>query len=202
MRKTGLLGGTFDPIHIGHILLGQWAREAFGLDEVWFMPAGAPYQKDLNGVLPPEARLEMTRLALEGLDGMDVCDLELRRQGSTYTWETMAQLRALYPDRAFYYIIGADCLEGLATWRHPERILSCCDLIAAARGGADTEAMDALARRLEAQLGGHIHVMDFPNVDISSTMIRNRVSRGLSIRFLVPERVEAHIAYLGYYREQ
>ena len=89
MRRIGLLGGTFDPIHIGHILLGQWAREAFDLDEVWFMPAGAPYQKDPRGVLPPEARLEMTRLAVEGLAGMAVCDVEVGRAGNTYAYETL-----------------------------------------------------------------------------------------------------------------
>ena len=200
MRKIGLLGGTFDPIHIGHILLGQWAMEAFALDEVWFLPAGAPYFKDLTGVTPPGTRLRMTELALEGLPGLKSCAIELERAGNTYTSDTVEALNARFPDCDFHYIFGADCLDALETWHAPERILAGCAIIAAARGGSDLDAMRAKAAALTERFGGTIHVMDFPAMDISSTLIRRRVGEGRPIRFLVPEAVERFIDENGLYR--
>ena len=201
MRKIGILGGTFDPIHIGHLLLGQWAKEAYELDELWFLPAGAPYFKEKNGVTPSGLRVEMTALAVSGREGMSVCDLEVKREGKTYTFETVEELNMLYPEDRFYFIFGEDCLDSFATWREPERILKGSEIIAATRGSASEVRMlwrkaDDLMRRL----GGSIHILEFPAIEISSTLIRTRFREGKPIRDLVPEAVERFITEKGLYR--
>ncbi len=193
-KKIGLAGGTFDPIHIGHVLMGQWAREAYGLDEVWFLPTGTSYFMGKKQTNDGAVRLKMTELALKGVEGMEACDLEIRREGKTYTWETVSELNTLYPDTEFYFIFGEDCLFSLEKWVHPERILGGCDIIACTRGdGCSREELEERARWLMEKLGGKIHVMDFPALDISSTMIRGRVAEGKSIHLLVPEAVEEYI---------
>ncbi len=192
--KIGLVGGTFDPIHVGHLLLGEWAAETFGLDEVWFLPAGMPYFKEGTKVSSREDRLAMTKLAAETLPGARVCDMELRREGRTYTWETVQELNEAYPDDAFFFIFGEDCLNQLETWRYPERILSGCTLVAAMRGGgSDKAALEDKAAELTARFGGRILVMEFPQLEISSTMIRQRAAEGKPLRYLVPSAVEEYI---------
>ena len=192
--KIGLVGGTFDPIHVGHLLLGEWAAETFGLDEVWFLPAGMPYFKEGQKVSSREDRLAMTQLAAETLPGAKVCDVELKREGRTYTWETVRELNEAYPDDAFFFIFGEDCLNQLATWRYPERILKGCTLVAAMRGGgSDKAALEDKAAQLMERFGGQILVMAFPQLEISSTMIRRRAAEGKPLRYLVPPAVEKYI---------
>lgn len=233
MAKIGLLGGTFDPIHIGHLLLGQWAQEEFGLEEVWFMPAGNPYFKEGRKIASEADRLSMTELAVSGNKTWRVCDAEIGRGGDTYTFETVDLLNREYPQHDFYFIFGADCLDSLHHWRYPERILSGCRIIAAARGAAKTisggvpaaedisltsgqagSVSDAMAdekdprltemfekaRNLMEQFGGEISVMNFPALEISSTMIRERIREGKDIRYLIPECVEDYIRKNALYR--
>lgn len=202
MKKIGVLGGTFDPIHIGHLLLGQWAKEEYGLDEVWFLPAGAPYFKEGKNITSAEERLKLTEIALKNREGMRVCDAEVKRGGRTYTYETIAELNGRYPEDRFYFIFGEDCLDTLATWREPEKILSGCELIAATRGSVSNirtlwQKADDLMRRF----GGTIHVLEFPAVEISSTLIRNRIREGKPIRDMVPDAVADHIEKHALYRE-
>ncbi|MBR1477246.1 MAG: nicotinate-nucleotide adenylyltransferase [Lachnospiraceae bacterium] len=201
MRKIGLLGGTFDPIHIGHILLGRWAQESFSLDEVWFIPAGVPYMKAFGKVTSPMLRLQMTELAIIEEQNMKVCDIELDRKRQTYTYETLELLREKFPKDEFFFIFGEDCLNNLKIWKNPERILSNCEIIAATRGFAsDIENMRDKAGELTAEFGGRIHIMEFPALDISSTLIRERVNKGLSIKHLVPENVEGFISDMLLYK--
>ena len=192
--KIGLVGGTFDPIHVGHLLLGEWAAETFGLDEVWFLPAGMPYFKEGTKVSSREDRLAMTRLAAKTIPGARVCDIELRREGRTYTWETVQELNEAYPDDEFFFIFGEDCLNQLESWRYPERILSGCTLVAAMRGGGSAKAaLEEKAAQLMERFGGEILVMEFPQLEISSTMIRRRAAEGKPLRYLVPPAVEEYI---------
>ena len=192
--KIGIVGGTFDPIHIGHLLLGSFAREQLGLDRIWFMPAGMPYFKEGKKVSSRKDRLAMTRLAVKGIEEADVCDIELKREGRTYTFETVEELNRTYPDDEFFFIFGADCLDQIQTWRFPERILAGCTLVAAARGkSSERKSLEAKAEALMKQFGGRILVMDFPVIELSSTMIRERAAAGLSLRFLVPLNVENYI---------
>ncbi len=210
MRKIGLMGGTFEPIHVGHILLGQWAYEAFDLDEVWFMPTGVSYLKKDREMLGSKERLELTRIAVEGLPHFSVTDIEARRPGETYTSDTLQELRSLYPEDRFYFLCGGDSLEYFPNWYQPDQILANCEMIAATRHGSENEKLMELASSLPEKLkvvstygpdfGGRIHILSFPNFEISSTDIRNRVKEGKSIHFLVPEKVEQIILEKGYFQ--
>lgn len=198
--KIGLIGGTFDPIHVGHLLLGSFAREQFGWDEIWFLPAGMPYFKEGKKVSSRLDRLAMTKRAVSELPGAEVCDIELKREGRTYTYETVEELTAAFPEHEFSFVFGADCLDQLADWRCPERILAGCRIIAATRGaGSDLEEMRRKADALSARFGGEIRVMAFPAIEISSTLIRERAAEGLSLRWLVPEAVENYARRQGLY---
>ncbi len=200
MKEIGLVGGTFDPIHIGHLLLGDRAAEALSLDEVWYLPAGDPYFKTERGVSPAETRLEMVRLALEGRADRRVCDLEVRREGRSYTCETLEELCRLYPDSAFTFLVGGDCLCEFSRWREPERILACAHLAAVSREGKDLARLQKEAKKLSRRFGGEVTVLPLPAIELSSTMLRERAKKGLSLRYLTPEKVEAYIAENGLYR--
>jgi nicotinate-nucleotide adenylyltransferase len=200
--KIGLVGGTFDPIHRGHVLLGVYARQQFDLDEIWFLPAGMPYFKEGKKVSSAADRLAMTRRALDGLDWARVCDMELRREGRTYTCETVEELNAAFPQHEFSFIFGADCLDQLDSWRAPERILAGARIIAASRGsGADHEAMERKAAALMEHFGGEICVMPFLELDVSSTLVRERMRNGQDVSDLLPEAVAAYAERQGLYRD-
>jgi len=199
--KIGLVGGSFDPIHRGHILLGEYALKQFDLDEIWFLPAGQPYMKAGRDVSAPEERKAMTKRAIYGLPWARLCTLELERPGDSYTYETLEQLRKEQPGHEFYFILGGDQLDQLEHWRYPERILAVARIIAAGRGsGADYKAMEEKAAALTDRFGGRIHLMNFPALDISSTEIRQRAAAGDSLEGLVAPAVEAYINRQGLYR--
>ena len=192
--KIGIVGGTFDPIHVGHLLLGLFAKEQLGLDEIWYMPAGMPYFKEGKKVSSRGDRLAMTRLAADEIPGAFACELELNRPGRTYTYETVEELNRSRPEDSFFFIFGADCLDQLESWRCPERILAGCTLIAAGRGAeTDRSLLEDKAGILMKRFGGQIRVIDFPRLEISSTLIRERAAAGLSLRYLVPKAVEEYI---------
>jgi len=198
--RIGLLGGTFDPIHNGHIALAEAARRAMRLDEIWLLPAGTPYFKKGRDVSPAADRLAMTRRAAAGLARTRVCEIEIRRNGDTYTYETIKELNRLYPADSFFFIFGADCLEKLPDWRFPERILAGAEIIAAARGELnDRILLQEKADRLSESLGGKITVIDFPPVDISSSMIREKVRLREKADEYVPRPVASYIRRQGLY---
>ena len=172
--KIGLIGGTFDPIHVGHLLLGEWAREQFALDEIWFLPAGMPYFKEGKKVSSRQDRWAMTRRAVAELPGADACDVELKREGRTYTYETVEELCAACPEDEFTFVFGADCLDQLDTWRYPERILAGCRIVAAMRGASsDVEEMRQKAAALSIIRGLQI-LMFFHYFSISYRIGGNR----------------------------
>ena len=200
--KIGLIGGTFDPIHVGHLLLGEWTREKFALDGIWFLPAGMPYFKEGKKVSRREDRWAMTRRAVRELPGAKACDIELKREGRTYTYETVEELRAAFPQDEFTFVFGADCLDQLESWRCPERILAGCRIVAATRGASsDIEAMRQKAAALSERFGGTIEVMEFPAIEISSTLIRERAEKGKPLSYLVPDAVEKYALRQGLYTE-
>lgn len=199
-RKIGVMGGTFNPIHIGHLLLGEWAAEKVGLDQVLFIPTGYSYLKENSNVLAGDIRIHMTRLAVEDNPLFSVSDIEVKREGYTYTCDTMEQLKRDYQDDIFYFIMGADCLFSIEKWREPQRIFSSCNIIAAARNGSPLDRMEQKCVELSQKYNGRIHLLEFPAVEISSTDIRRRVACGQSIRYLVPEKVRKYIIQNGLYR--
>lgn len=201
MRKVGIMGGTFNPIHAGHLLLAEWARDTLDLDQVYFIPAGDPYLKDPGKILPAEERLHMTELAIQGNPSFQCLDLEVKRVGNTYTYETLLELRRSKPDTEFYFLCGADCLFSIENWKCPELIFQNCVLVASVRNNTSLTAMETKKQELSAKYHARIILLPFLNYSISSTEIRERVSDGRSIRYLVPDSVREYIVEKGFYRE-
>lgn len=199
MRKAGILGGTFNPIHMGHLMLAERAMDAVGLDEVWLLPSGISYMKSGQDILPAEERLYMTQLAAAENEHFRCIDTEVRKPGATYTCETLEQLKQEHPETDFYFIVGADCLFTIESWREPERIFAACTLVAAMRGDFSAKEMEQKKCELEHRFGVKIVLLPFFHVEISSTQVRESVAGGKSIRGLVPERVRAYIEEKGFY---
>lgn len=196
-RKVGILGGTFDPVHIGHLLLAECAREELGLERVIFVPAGRPWRKAAREVSPAEHRLAMLRLAVAGNDAFDVSTIEVEREGPSYTVETLEELRRRDPDASLFFIVGEDALADLPNWRQPQRILELATVAVAARTGEGPSL-----RQAEAMMPGLVARavwLRMPVIEISATGIRERVRLGLSIRYRVPAAVEAYIREHGLY---
>lgn len=202
MKKIGYLGGTFDPIHIGHLMLAEWALDAADLEEVWIIPTGQSYMKTDHYVLPGTERLHMAELAVEGNDKLKCLDIEVRRQGYTYTYETLEELNAAHPDTEFYLIQGADCLFALDSWKCPDRILNNCTMLTAVRGDMDLDLLEPKRRELLSKYNGDIVLMPFMQLSMSSSEIRERVRAGKSIRYMVPDKVLDYIEKKGFYREE
>lgn len=203
MKKIGIMGGTFNPIHMGHLLLAEWAMDAAGLDEVWVMPTGCSYMKaDCEDMAAPGERFHMVSLAVENNDRLFGDDREIRREGYTYSYETLEELNRQYPEDHFYFIFGADCLFTIENWKYPEKIFANCSVLAAVRGETSTEQLQAKIRELTAKYQADIQLLPFLQLEISSTEIRRRVSRGQSIRYLVPDNVIAYIKDKGLYRHE
>lgn len=198
-KKIGIMGGTFNPIHTGHLLLGQWAMEEAALDGVVFIPTGNSYMKDRSVMLPGSERLIMARLAVADRACFQCLDLEVERGGDTYTYETLAALHTMYPGAQLYFIVGADCLFSIENWYHPEKIFQQCILLAASRSGTPMEALEKKQRELEKVYGAEILLTAFPNIEISSTEIRRRRGEGKSIQYLVPDSVREYIESNHFY---
>ena len=191
--KTGILGGTFDPVHLGHIAIAEEARVSQRLSEVIMMPAGQPAIKQKDEVTPAEHRLRMLRLAIEGRPGLRVSEMEINRPGPSYTVNTLAQLRnSSGTDRDLYFIIGWDSLIQIPEWREPSRIIEMCKLIAVPRPGYRRPDM----KKLEGAIPGisvKTILLDKPLIDVSASAIRKMVANSESVESLVPPSVAEYI---------
>jgi nicotinate-nucleotide adenylyltransferase len=193
-KKVGIMGGTFDPIHNAHLSLGQCAFTELSLDEVWFMPARDPYFKKNKKVTPAKQRCEMTSLAISGLRGFKLSKFELEREGETYTAETLALLHEKYPDIHFYFILGADSMYQIDTWYHPEKIMKLATLAVAGRHYPEGQrSFEEQVEYLKERFQADIEVLDYPETDLSSTMIRGMVAEGRDISGLLPDAVKEYI---------
>jgi nicotinate-nucleotide adenylyltransferase len=195
-RRIGLMGGTFDPIHHGHLVAAEEARWQFDLDTVLFVPTGQPWQKPV-GVSPAEDRYRMTVIATASNPAFEVSRVEIDHPGPTYTVDTLRRLRAeLGEDARLFFITGADAVLHILTWKDREEVLALAEFIAATRPGYDLERLTErlpLARE-------RLHPMEIPMLAISSTEIRARVARGAPIQYLVPDGVVEYVAERGLYR--
>ncbi len=201
MAKIGILGGTFHPIHNGHVALGQYCLDKKLVKEVWFIPTGVSYLKAGQKMLSGEERLRLTRLAIEGRPNMSALDLEIRRPGNTYTVETLRELKKLWPEHEFFYIIGADCLFSMENWYQAEEIFQLCTMLVARRDGKSRGEMRKKARDLKDRFRAKIHLLEFQEMEISSTLIRDRIKNGKSIRDLLPEKLAKEIKKKGYFKD-
>ena len=199
MARIGLFGGTFNPIHIGHLTIAEEARLRLGLDRVVFIPSGDPYLKDPAKLAPQADRLAMTRLAAI-TPGFEVSDLEIRREGPSYTSETVTEYRAGHPDDELYLILGADSLLEIERWRDPETIFQTVTVLAFTRGGVDSQALRETVARLQARYDARIELMDAFALNVSSSEIRDWVRTGHACRHLVTEPVYLYIQAHGLYR--
>ncbi len=200
-KKIGIMGGTFDPIHNAHLALGGCTLKQLGLDEIWFMPAKDPYFKKKKNVTPSAIRSEMTELAVRDIDGFSMSYFELEREGETYTAETLEKLHEIYPDIHFYFIVGSDSMYQIDTWWRPETIMRLATLVVAEREYPDRQrSFRDQVQYLKVRFDADIRILDFEEMDISSTMIRDMVKRGQDISDLVPEQVAAYIAEHNLYR--
>jgi len=196
--RLGLFGGTFDPIHLGHLILAEACREACGLDRVWFVVTATPPHKrgERTSV---QHRLEMARIAVAGNPAFAVSEIEARAEdGPHFSYRTLERLRAERPEEDLFFLIGADSLADFPTWRHPERIAELATVVVVNRPGIDPAVLSA-----PPDYGPSARPMlrvDIPPVGIASTGLRRRVAAGLSIRYQVPRGVEAYIAQHGLYR--
>lgn len=189
MKKVGILGGTFDPIHMGHLILAQTALEQFSLDEVMLMPAAQPPHKAENQITPANLRLQMTAAAIADNDRLVISDFELHREGNSYTYKTLDLLHRAYPYTEFYFIMGADSLRDFAGWRYPERIAKSCVILAANRDDAPDKELLALIAQVQRTFDADVRLLTIPGVELSSSDLRRRVQEGHSIRYLTPAPV-------------
>ena len=188
--RTGILGGTFDPIHIAHLHAGETALFAADLDRVLFMPAGDPWQKGARELTPAAERLEMTRLAVEEADGFEVDDREIDRHGPTYTIDTLLTFPS---GEELFLILGADAALGLPTWHRWEEVIERAGIVVVPRPGTDPAAVAATVPQAT--------ILEMSALDISSTSIRELAASGRPYRFLVPSEVHRFIESKGIYTQ-
>jgi nicotinate-nucleotide adenylyltransferase len=199
MPELGILGGTFNPPHIGHLIMAQEAFEQLGLDRVELMPVSSPPHKDAFGDPGAEVRLELCRLATEGDDRLGVSGLEIERGGASYTVDTLKALHERVPEHELTFIVGGDMAHSLPAWREPEGILELARLAVAERQEVRRED---IAHRLEPlHSGDRVVFFDMPRIDISSSAIRERIAAGRAIRYLVTDPVADEIRARGLYRQ-
>lgn len=200
-KKTGIMGGTFNPIHIGHLLLAESAKEAVGLNEILFVPSGQPYMKSGMEIADKWMRLEMTRLAISDNSSFVLSSAEVEREGNSYTCETLELLRKEEPETEFFFIVGADSLFAMESWKNPETIFRGCTILAAVRDGKDDddlkEQIAYLGKKYEARIG----LIGMKEISFSSTDIRERIRKGRSIRYMVPDKVAEYIKKYRLYME-
>lgn len=201
MKRIGIMGGTFDPVHNGHLLLGKQAYIEYELDEIWYMPSHIPPHKKDHHVTDSKDRLNMLRLALRDLPWCSVSEFEMKREGNTYTAQTLELLKKEYADYRFYFIIGADSLFQIESWYHPEQVMSLASFLVSGREyESGVRTFEEQVAYLRDKFGARIEILHNEEVDIASAEIRRRVAMGKSIAKEVPEAVESYILAHGLYR--
>ena len=195
-RRIGVFGGSFNPIHMGHLIVAETAREAFDLSQVILVPCAEPPHKSAAAMVSPAQRMDMLCGAIEGDYNFDVSSIEIDRGGTSYTIDTITELKRRYPDAELFFIIGSDTLAELHLWKDIDRLLQLCKFITIARPGFDPTALSEADIKLDPpwpkQLLSHVSAGHL--LDISSSNIRHRVAEGMSIRYLVPESTYMYIA--------
>nr|PZN05520.1 MAG: nicotinic acid mononucleotide adenylyltransferase [Bacillota bacterium] len=201
IKRIGIMGGTFDPIHFGHLITAEEARINFNLDRVIFVPTGNPPHKKDYEVTDPEHRYVMTALATNSNPFFQVSRIEIERRGYSYTVDTLNQFLEIYgKDVSLFFISGADAVLDILTWKNVKGVLDVCTFIAATRPGYPVKKLEDKLKELKDLYGKDVQLLEVTAVAISSTEIRKRVKEGRSIKYLVPESVEEYILKNGLYR--
>lgn len=199
-KKIGIMGGTFNPIHIGHLILGQTALEQFQLDKVLFMPTKNPPHKRYDHIIDDVIRAEMVSIAIKDNPGFELSTFEMDREGVTYTADTLTQLTKQNPDEEYYFIVGADSLFYIDRWKDPATIFKLSRLLAAVRGQASNNDMIQKIAELNETFHASVELLNSPNIDISSSEIRERIQNGMDIQYYVMPDVARYIQSNNLYR--
>lgn len=191
--KVGVFGGTFDPPHIGHLIVAEHAREHLRLGKILFVPASIPPHKGMKGTAEPHHRIEMLQMSVKGNRYFEISDIELQRGGISYTVDTLRQLQSASPNDELFLLLGMDMLIEFHTWRSPQEILDLAEVVVLTRPDFRMPEMDRSLQR-------RVTVCRVPEIGVSSSEIRRRVKEGRSIHYMVVPAVEAHIQRHGLYR--
>ncbi|MFQ3648831.1 MAG: nicotinate-nucleotide adenylyltransferase [Gemmataceae bacterium] len=189
--RVGIFGGTFDPVHLGHLILAEQARDYARLDQVWFLPAPRPPQKEEQAITRLDQRIEMLELAIAGHPSFHVDPRERNRPGPSYTADTLDELATAHPEHQWFLLLGGDSLNDLPRWYDPQRIVRRATLVVMTRPGTQQPTQEQLEKQLGVSV--QIEIIPAPQIDIRSRDLRQRVNQGHSIRYLVPRPVEVFI---------
>lgn len=198
-KKIGILGGSFDPIHKGHLNIAQSAYREFGLDEVWFIPAGHSPNKNETNMTPAKIRADMTSLAISEYPHFRISMMEIEAQETSYTYLTLTKLKNQYPDTQFYFIMGADSLDYFETWSHPQIICEKAIILVAIRDDLDLPEIQKKTEALKKEFPAVIYPLKTGKTDISSTELRSQIKHGKINLKLLPSKVEDYILKQGLY---
>lgn len=201
-KKVGIMGGTFDPIHYGHLMLAQNALDTFLLDEILFVPSGTPWLKESTKVLSKNKRVSMTGIAIEDNPDFALSTIEIDREGNSYSYETVEELKKEQPDTDFYFIMGADSLLEIERWKHPDRLMADCTLLVAVRDDCDKEGLKKQIAYLTDKYQADIRILPANRMDISSTRIRQMIQEGKSVRYMLPDQVIRFIQKNHLYQQE
>lgn len=200
--KYAIMGGTFDPIHIGHLFAAEEVRVKLGCQKVIFIPSGNPPHKKEQVLTDSSHRYAMTLLATASNPNFEVSDIEIKRNGYTYTLDTVKKLKGYYGlDVELLFITGADALLEIETWYKVEELLKLCSFVAVTRPGYDKSKLEQKLAHLQSKYNSSLYIVDVPGLSISSTDLRSRVLQGTSIKYLVPENIENYIREHNLYRK-
>lgn len=197
--KIGIMGGTFDPPHLGHLISAEYVTEALGLDKIIFIPTGKKVYKE-DSAADASDRMNMTFAAVEDNPKFSVSDIEILNEGVNYTSETLKRLCDINPNTHFYFIVGADSLDYMEDWHNPQKIFELCTVAAVQRKGFDYAAIQKKADFLKEKYNADIKCVQAPVIEVSSSQIRERIKKGLSIRYLVCDAVREYIDKNNLYR--
>lgn len=200
--RLGIMGGTFDPIHYGHLVAAEMARGEFNLSKVLFIPSGTPPHKIRRDISSAKLRYEMVQSSIQDNPDFDISALEIERKGLSYTVETLRIIRQTWPEYELYFITGTDALREIFSWHEAEEILTLIQFIGVARPGFDASDFLLRVQQEYPEIQGRIHYLEVPALAISSTDIRSRVRRGQPIRYLLPESVRLFIHLHGLYIDE
>jgi nicotinate-nucleotide adenylyltransferase len=198
--RVGIFGGTFDPVHLGHLILAEQCREQGRLDQVWFVPAPRPPHKSEASLTRFEQRVEMIQLAIAGQPAFRVEEIEKDRTGPSYTVDTVAELRRLHPGDEFFLLVGSDTLADIHTWYEPARLLDMVGLLVMTRPGRATRTAEEIRAALRLPVPVRLEVIESPLIDISSRDLRVRSAAGRTLRYLLPRAVEMYVMEKHVYR--
>ena len=199
-RKIGILGGTFDPIHNAHLMLGEAAREQFGLDRVIYIPNNLAHFKNRTEISGCEERYQMVKMAISENPFFTCSRLEIDKPQGSYTIDTIEDLKRMYPGDELYLILGADSVIGIDTWYRAKDLIKSCVILAAIRHEDDVAALDKKRRELKMMYDADVRLLNFNRIDISSTDIRQKIRIGRSVRYMLPDKCIEYICIKGLYK--